>query len=388
MKHSYKALFVTFLILVLFCGCAFAQAIKETQEEQVKLSSLDLESASFQKIIETFEAEVQSYNTKRQAIYDKMAEAYSKGNADDYFDAKGLLKNLEVPKITAEQTDILVTRILNEKDDTVKTGFATWLYQNSAYYNPKLTFTKSSSSEWSLFNYTYSVSEAPGSTVVLPELYNGMTRNGLFVGWGYSTDEAVYQPGEEIEMPYESQTLYAVFKNGVLFTDPITETEVFEDGAEINAPELTAPDDSYVFVGWYDMFGVKADGSQTLEEGESCAYTAKWKSVRVLDVYIKNSEDLTVPADKAVKVNFSILNQGNADMGRLSISLVAENGESMKISNAELSTYNLVAGQKKSGSFTVTLKGNTGDVVRANIVITDTDGNTWTQPVELTIAGK
>ena len=388
MKHSYKALFVTFLILVLFCGCAFAQSVKEKQEEQVKFSSLDLESASFQKIIETFEAEVETYGTKRQAIYDKMKEAYSEGNADDYFDAKGLLKNLEVPRITAEQTDILVNRLLDEKDDTVKSGFATWLYQNSDYYNPKLTFTKSSSSEWSLFNYTYSISEVPGSTVTLPELYNGMTRDGLFVGWGYSTDEVAYQPGDEIQMPYESQTLYAVFKNGVLFTDPITGFEEFEDGEEINAPVLETPDDSYVFMGWYDMFGVKADGSQTLEDGESCAYTAKWRSVRVLDVYVKGYSDLEVSADRPIKLNFSILNQGNANMGRLTIALVPENEESMRISTSELSTYNLVEGQKKSGSFTVTLKGNAGDVVKANIVITDSDGNSWTQPVELTIAGK
>ena len=388
MKHNCKALFVTFLILVLSCGCVFAQSIKETQEEQIAFSSLDLEKVSFQKIIETFEAEVQSYNTKRQAIYDKMAEAYSKGNADDYFDAKGLLKNLEVPKITAEQTDILVTRILNEQDDTVKTGFATWLYQNSAYYNPKLTITKSSSSEWSLFNYTYSISETPGSTVVLPELYNGMTRNGLFVGWGYSTDEAVYQPGDEIGMPYESQTLYAVFKSGVLFTDPITGTEVFEDGSEINAPELEAPDDSYVFAGWYDMFGVKADGSQTLEEGESCAYTAKWKSVKIQDVYAKGFKDLEVPADVPFKLNFTICNQGNASMGRMTISLVAENEESIRISNSELYTYNLIAGQEKNGSFSLKVSGNAGDVVKASIVVTDSDGNTWTEPVEITIAGK
>ena len=388
MKHNCKALFVTFLILVLFCGCVFAQSVKEMQEEQVKFSSLDLESTSFQKIIETFESEVETYNAKRQAIYDKMAEAYSKGNADDYFDAKGLLKNLEVPRITAEQTDIFVTRILNEKDDTVKAGFANWLYQNSAYYNPKLTFTKSFSSEWSLFNYTYSVSEAPGSTVVLPELYNGMTREGLFVGWGYSTDEAVFQPGDELEMPYESLTLYAVFKSGVLFTDPITGTEVFEDGSEINAPELEAPDDSYVFVGWYDMFGVKADGSQTLEEGESCAYTAKWKSVKVQDVYAKGFKDLEVPADFPFKLNFTIRNQGNANMGRLTITLVAENEGSIGISNSELYTYNLIAGQEKSGSFSLKVSGNPGDVVKISIIVTDSDGNTWTEPVEITIAGK
>ena len=388
MKHNCKALFVTFLILVLFCGCAFAQSVKETQEEQVKLSALDLESASFQKIIETFETEVQTYNTKRQAIYDKMAEAYSKGDADDYFDAKGLLKNLEVPEITAEQTDILVNRILNEKDDTVKSGFAAWLYQNSAYYQPKLTFTKSSNSDWSLFNYTYSVSTEPGSTVTLPEMTNGMTRNGLFVGWGYSTDEAVYQPGDEIEMPYESMTLYAVYKTGVLFTDPITGTEVFEDGAEVNAPELEAPDDSYVFVGWYDMFGVKADGSQTLEDGESCAYTAKWKSVKIQDVYAKGFKDLEVPADVPFKLNFTIYNQGNANMGRMTITLVAENEDSIRITNPELYAYNLITGQEKSGSFSLKVSGNAGDVVKASIVVTDSDGNTWIEPVEITIAGE
>ena len=384
MKHR---LFVTFLVLVLVCGCAFAQAVKEQQAEQVKFSSLDLESASFQKIIETFEAETESYSTKREAIYNKMAEAYAEGNADDYFDAKGLLKNLEAPRITAEQTDLLVTRILNEKDDTVKAGFATWLYQNSAFYKPKLTFTKNTASEWSLFNYTYSISSEPGSTVTLPEMSNGMTRDGLFIGWGYNTDEAVYQPGDEITMPYESQTLYAVFKSGVLFSDPITETEVFEDGTEINAPELEAPDESYVFMGWYDMFGVKADGSQTLEEGESCAYTARWRSVKVQDVYTKGFKDLEVPADVPVKLNFTISNQGNANMGRLTITLVAENEEALKVSNSELYTYNLVAGQEKSGSFSLRLSGNAGDVVNASIVITDSDGNEWVEPVKLTIAG-
>ena len=385
MKHK---LLVTLLILVLTTFCLSAQAIKESKEETVKFSSLDLETTSFQKIIEVFQAETESYEAKREAIYSKMAEAYSEGNADDYFDAKGLLRNLEAPRITAEQTDILVTRILNEKDDTVKSGFAAWLYQNSAYYQPKLTFTKSSNSDWSLFNYTYSVSTEPGSTVTLPEMTNGMTRNGLFVGWGYSTDEAVYQPGDEIEMPYESMTLYAVYKTGVLFTDPITGTEVFEDGAEVNAPELEAPDDSYVFVGWYDMFGVKADGSQTLEEGESCAYTAMWKSVKIQDVYAKGFKDLEVPADVPFKLNFTICNQGNANMGRMTITLVAENEDSIRITNPELYAYNLITGQEKSGSFSLKVSGNAGDVVKASIVVTDSDGNTWIEPVEITIAGE
>ena len=385
MKH-YKTLFVTFLTLVLVCGCAFAQSVGEKTEEKVQFSSLDLSTVSYQTIVEGFRNELETYSTKKDALYQKMAEAYSEGNADDYFDAKGMLRNLEVPRITAEQTDILVNRILNEQDDTAKSGFAAWLYENSAYYKPKLTFTKNAESEWSVFNYSYSVSAEPGSTVQLPEMYDGMTNKGLFVGWGYSTDEAVYQSGEEIEMPYESQTLYAVYKTGVLFTDPITGTEVFEDGAEINAPVLEAPDESYIFAGWYDMFGVKADGSQTLDEGESCAYTAKWKSVKVLDIYAKHFKDLTVPAGVQFSLNFSLLNQGNSNMGRLTVKLVPENEEAVKVAKAELSTNSLLASQEKSGSFTVTLSGNPGDVLKANIVVTDADGNTWTEPIELKIA--
>ena len=127
--------------------------------------------------------------------------------------------------------------------------------------------------------------------------------------------------------------------------------------------------------------------SAVLEEGESCAYTAKWRSVKVQDIYTKGFKDLEVPADTPVKLNFTIVNQGNANMGRLTITLVPENEESLKISNAELYTYNLVAGQEKSGSFSFRLSGNAGDVVKASIVVTDADGNSWTQPVELTIAG-
>ncbi len=139
-------------------------------------------------------------------------------------------------------------------------------------------------------------------------------------------------------------------------------------------------------MGWYDPFGVKADGSQTLEEGESCSYTAKWKSVKVVDVYAKHYKDLTVPAGVPFKLNFSLLNQGNANAGRLTIKLVPENAEAVTVAKDELSTNSLMAGFEKSGSFNVALSGNAGDTLKADIVVTDADGNTWTEPVVFTIA--
>jgi hypothetical protein len=75
-------------------------------------------------------------------------------------------------------------------------------------------------------------------------------------------------------------------------------------------------------------------------------------------------------------------------MGRLTVKLVPENEEAVKVAKAELSTNSLLASQEKSGSYTVILSGNPGDVLKANIVVTDADGNTWTEPIELKIAEK
>lgn len=384
-----KTLIVSLLILCLACAAVSANAELEkikVEKETEKYSTLDLESASFETIMKAYQAETEIYNTKYESIREKMVQSYNEGNVEDYFDAKGMLRNLSYPTITAEDTEVLVKRISESKDDASE--FAAWLYDNSRFYRPVIRLTKASDSEdesrRSSFRYSYTISMEPGSKVKLPSMNVSFTSDGVFAGWGTTGSEVTYEAGEEITMPYTDLTLYAVFKSGVMFYDRITGTEVFEDGSDISAPALEAPDETYVFAGWYNERGEKAEGPVSLEDGQSAAFYAGWKSVQVDDVRLKNKGSMNVSADKEYKLNFSVLNKGSISTGSLTIELVPES-DALTVLSGSLSTSNIKAGYQKSGNFTIKVSGASGDVVKASIVVTDADGNTWRTPVELTV---
>ena len=391
MINTRKTVIATLLILLLASAGLFASGAVENADGEVNVvkvsdvpadfSSLDMETASFAEIMDSYQAAVENYNTKAEAIMDKMVRSYNEGNVDDYFDAKGMLRNLAVPMITLEQTEVLAQRLSDSKDTEAAAGFAAWLYENSMFYRPQITLTKDYPEDMgiaAMFGYKYVISTEPGSTVTLPSLDIGFTSEGVFAGWGVTENEVTYEAGAEITMPYSDLTLYAIFRSGVLFSDSVTGTEVFEEGNEINAPVLEAPDDTYVFMGWYDANGRKADGSAVLEDGESAAYYAGWKSVLVSVVRVtqgrRNSE-----------VSFSIMNQGNMNTGSLTIELVPEDSNTMTVTSGTLRTNGIRVMQSKSGSFDVKISGNSGDVVKATIVVTDADGNSWKTPVEITV---
>ena len=391
MINTKKTIIVTLLILVLATAGLFASGASESADGDVKVvkasdvpadfSTLDIETASFTEIMNSYQAAVDNYNTKAESIMDKMVQSYNEGNVDDYFDAKGMLRNLAVPMITLEQTEVLAKRLSDSKDQSSVAEFAAWLYENSMFYRPQITLTKDYPEDMgiaTMFGYKYVISTQPGSTVTLPSLDIGFTSEGVFAGWGVTEDEVTYEAGAEITMPYSDLTLYAIFKTGVLFSDSITGTEVLEEGSEINAPVLEAPDETYVFMGWYDGNGKKADGSAVLDEGESAAYYAGWKSVLVSVVRVTQGK-------KNSEIDFSILNQGNMNTGSLTIELVPEDSNTLTIKSGTLHTNGIKTMKSKSGSFDVKVSGNSGDVVKATIVVTDADGNSWKTPVEITV---
>ena len=75
----------------------------------------------------------------------------------------------------------------------------------------------------------------------------------------------------------------------------------------------------------------------------------------------------------------------NVKVDDLTIELVPENSEALTVLNGSLSTKSIKAGSEKSGNFEIKVSGSSGDVVKANIVVTDADGNTWKTPVEITV---
>ncbi|MBO6048612.1 MAG: hypothetical protein J6P33_02385 [Spirochaetales bacterium] len=390
MKH-FKTIAVTLLLLTVAVSGVFAQGSKEntdvaTVSKKVELGSVDLSTASLQTIKDAFQSELDNYEAKYEAIYEKMAQSYKEGNVEDYFDAKGMLRNLSYPEITAEQTEVLVNRIKNEKDETAKAELSSWLYENSAYYHPALHFTTSSGSEdeGSYFSYQFEISSEPGSKVTVPHMRSHSTDSGIFSGWGTEDGKVLYEAGEEITMPYEDQTLYAVYKKGALFIDHVAGTRTLLEGPAVTVPASAAPDASYVFLGWFDADGNKVEGTVTLEDGQSAVYRAYYRSVLIEDVRARHTKD-GVPSGREVELAFCLYNQGSANTGRLTVNLVSESGDALKNLSGELHTRGISAGEEKSGIFSIVAKGNSGDVVKASIVVTDEDGNTWTEPVTLTI---
>ena len=388
---NFKTIIVTLLLLTVALSGAFAQGSKESSEalavsKKVELSSVDLSSASLQTIKDAYQSEIDSYKAKYESIYNKMVESYKQGNADDYFDAKGMLRNLAYPEITAEQTEALVNRINAEKDEAAKAELSSWLYENSRYYHPTLTFTSSNGSEGegSFFSYHFDISSEPGSKVTVPQMRTRSVESGIFAGWGTEDGKVLYQAGEEITMPYEDQILYAVYKSGALFIDSVAGTRTMQDGPSVTVPASAAPDDSYVFLGWFDGAGNKAEGTITLEDGQSKVFSAAYRSVLIEDVRARHTKD-GIPADKKVELAFSLYNQGSTNTGKLTVDLVCESGDALKNLSGELHTRGISVGEEKSGSFTVVAKGNSGDVINASIVVTDEDGNSWKAPVSLTI---
>lgn len=342
----------------------------------------DLEQASLADIKKSYEEAVEDYNDEYDSIKKTLDKAFAQRNSKKFYQAKDEMDSLERPVITQEDDEKLVTRMMDASDDE-KDQWAEFLFENDPYYSPSLTMTMDSSDDHSRYSYQQTLRVKPGEDVKLPTLsYSG--EKGVFTGWGITPDEVTYQPGESIKMPYTDQTLYAIFQKGVKFSDSITGTESFttEEG-DVQVPELTAPDASYIFDGWYDANGDKLEGDTVTVSADSAAtYKAFWKSVLVSDIKTRYYKDLTVPAGEQVKVSFSVKNQGNEGLTGLKISL---EGEGVKNLTGDLSTRFIAPGQTKTGTWTVIISGDSGAIVDATLTVTNEDGDTWTVPVQFTV---
>ncbi|MCF0262175.1 MAG: hypothetical protein HUK23_04625 [Sphaerochaetaceae bacterium] len=361
-----KSFIVILLLMCIAVSGLFAAATSE-KVVTVKFSELDLESASFAEIKAAFEGEIEVYNSDYQLACNAINDAYQKGNAQDYYTARNNLRSLVYPSITSQQTDVLITRIANCDNAEEAKDFASWLYDNSRYYRPVVSFTRESSTSNSYYSFNYKKSVKPGTTISLPTVSNSSSE-GVFIGWGLTPDEVTYSVSEEIEMPVLDQTFYAIYKKGVRYVDSITGLDEFIEDENAQEPELVGPDASYVFDGWTNNNGT---------------YNAKWKSLSFDNVQAKYYKDLSVPANNQFTLNFSLENQGTVASGKLSISLVVEDG--LRVLSKDLATANIAVGQSKTGSFTLMTTGTSGQVVSAKIVVTDSNSNIWEYPFEVTI---
>ena len=325
--------------------------------------------------------------TKAARSYEKALEA---GNIRKAREAYSDMLNVSGYSITREQSDALLSAIL-KGDESSRAENAAWLYENSPYYSPSVTYDWSAKGDNFSYSYKRSISVTPGSEITLPtaeDIGADTSAAGVLVGWGITPDEVTYQPGEVIIAPYTSQTYYAIWKTGVVFSDKLTGEETVIDGTSagdvVNVPSLTAPDDSYIFAGWVDKSNgeyIPADETEYTLSGNGASFEALWKKVEIADISASPYDIGSVPLNTQIDLSFTISNPGTENM-RNSIVDLTTDSEGVDIQKGHGRVPSLPAGRDiyATGLRVVVTEPGTHDMT---LTFTDRDGDTWTQSFQI-----
>ena len=325
---------------------------------------------------------------KAERSYEKALEA---GNIRKAREAYSDMLNVSGYSITREQSDALLSAIL-KGDESSRAENAAWLYENSPYYSPSVTYDWSAKGDNFSYSYKRSISVTPGSEITLPtaeDIGADTSAAGVLVGWGITPDEVTYQPGEVIIAPYTSQTYYAVWKTAVSFKDDVTGIDSTIDGTatgeSIDVPAVTAPDDSYIFTGWVDKTTgeyIAPDETSYELEGNGAAFTALWKKVDFQNLTSKHYDTEALPVGTQVDLSFEIANSGSENI-RNAVIEVESSDPGLTVLNGEGNVGFIAPGR------TLTMNGlrvaaTEPGTYTINVSLTDRDDDVWTGSFSVT----
>ena len=374
-----KKITATLMVLVLTVLVASPLFASGATEKGTNFKELDLNTASLKDMESAWTYSVESYNAQRTSLRTAMNEAMEKRDVEDYLELRSLYNSLEYPMITKEQTETLTERILNTENQEEKDSIASFLYENSAWYHPTITFQCSVTNGNFSRSYTRSYSSVPGTKVTVPEVKG----EGVFLGWSTDGESVAYKSGEEITMPYSDTVLYALFSTGITFKDSVSGNDSYTEGTEASVPVVTTEDSNLVFLGWYDQYGKKIDGDTvTVESGKSIEYTALYRGVEIGDASIRYYEDGKIPSSTQVVLSFPIKNTGNTALRNLKVSL---GGEDVKVLSSSLQATLIGDASSLNASFLVYAEGEKGEEKVFKATVEDASGNVWTKDFTLTV---
>ena len=374
-----KKINTTLMVLALTVLVASPLFASGATEKGTNFKELDLNTASLKDMESAWTYSVESYNAQRTSLRGAMDEAIEKRDVEDYLELRSLYNSLEYPMITKEQTETLTERILNTENQEEKDEIASFLYENSAWYHPTLTFEYSVTNGNYSRSYRKSFSAVPGTTVTAPEVKG----DGVFLGWSADGENVTYESGDEISMPYSDTVLYAIFSTGITFKDSISGNDSYTEGTEASVPVVTTEDSNLVFLGWYDEYGKKVDGDTvTVENGKSKEYIALYRGVEIGDASIRYYEDGKIPSSTQVVLSFPIKNTGNTALRNLKVSL---GGEEVKVLSSSLKATLIGDESSLNASFLVYVEGEKGEEKVFTATVEDASGNVWTKDFTLTV---
>lgn len=374
-----KKITTTLIVLALTVLVTSPLFASGATEKGTNFKELDLNTASLKDMESAWTYSVESYNSQRTSLRGAMDEAIEKRDVEDYLELRSLYNSLEYPMITKEQTETLTARMLNTESQEEKDAIASFLYENSAWYHPTITFQCSVTNGNFSRSYTRSYSSVPGTKVTVPEVKG----EGVFLGWSTDGESVAYKSGEEITMPYSDTVLYALFSTGITFKDSVSGNDTYVEGTEASVPVVTTEDPNLVFLGWYDEYGKKVDGDTvTVENGKSKEYTALYRGVEIGDASIRYYEDGKIPSSTQVVLSFPIKNTGNTALRNLKVSL---GGEDVKVLSSSLKATLIGDESSLNASFLVYAEGEKGEEKVFTATVEDASGNVWTKDFTLTV---
>lgn len=369
-----KKITTTLMVLALSVFFVLPLFASGATEKGTNFKDLDLNTAAVKDMENAWNYSVESYSSQRTSLRTAMNEAIEKRDVEDYLELRSLYNSLEYPMITKEQTETLTARMLNTESQEEKDAIASFLYENSVWYHPTITFQYSVTNGNFSRSYTRSYSSVPGTKVTVPEVKG----EGVFLGWSTDGESVAYKSGEEITMPYSDTVLYALFSTGITFKDSVSGNDTYVEGTEASVPDVVVTEDSgLVFLGWYDQYGNKIDGdTATVENGRSKEYTALYKGVEIGEASIRYYEDGKIPSSTQVVLSFPIKNIGNTALRNLKVSL---SGEDVKVLSSSFDATLIGDESSLNASFLVYADGEKGEEKVFKATVEDSSGNVWTE---------
>ena len=369
-----KKITTTLMVLALSVFFVLPLFASGATEKGTNFKDLDLNTAAVKDMENAWNYSVESYSSQRTSLRTAMNEAIEKRDVEDYLELRSLYNSLEYPMITKEQTETLTARMLNTESQEEKDAIASFLYENSVWYHPTITFQYSVTNGNFSRSYTRSYSSVPGTKVTVPEVKG----EGVFLGWSTDGDSVAYKSGEEITMPYSDTVLYALFSTGITVKDSVSGNDTYVEGTEASVPDVVVTEDSgLVFLGWYDQYGNKIDGdTATVENGRSKEYTALYKGVEIGEASIRYYEDGKIPSSTQVVLSFPIKNIGNTALRNLKVSL---SGEDVKVLSSSFDATLIGDESSLNASFLVYADGEKGEEKVFKATVEDSSGNVWTE---------
>ena len=367
---------ISFLIISVLCVSivfAASSAEKLYNDFSTAINNGDLNSAM--KRYSELETRVAKEKSNATSSIEK---AIKKNNSELYYSSLADLKRLNSYTISKEESDAFLATALANNDSTA----LSWLYDNSPYYRPTLTFSVSSNSKGRVSRYTSSISTAPGSEITLPtgdDLNVSTIINGQLQGWSIDKEEVTYKPGEKIVMPATDQTLYAVFASGVTFKDSETGIDEFilaNQGDEIQIKQPSK--EGMIFEGWYDSASglYIAPGVESWSvKGNGASFEALWKALSISTLSTGSYSVNALPTQTQIPLTISIENNGSENLEGLKFEVTTSDDSITLIDNTAYSRI-LRSGSKVNftGIKLVAPNSASGKTIDLDVKVTDNEG--------------